>query len=137
MRTFHFLIVDYDAEMTIEAKERIANEPRSTNKPSTATSTYIANQNRENQTMTLPKHLEGSLCGRCQQHRLITSGKGSQFLMCQIGLAEPSWPKYPPQPVYSCRQFQPLSMPPAPENRALDSNSPDSPSSATVNRREP
>lgn len=36
MRTFHFLIVDYDAEVTIQAKERIANEPRSTNEPRTA-----------------------------------------------------------------------------------------------------
>jgi hypothetical protein len=36
MRTFHFLIVDYDAEVVIEAKEWIANEPRSTNEPRTA-----------------------------------------------------------------------------------------------------
>jgi hypothetical protein len=42
-----------------------------------------------------------SLCHRCAHLRLITSGKGSTFLMCQ----EPSLPKYPPQPVRQCIAF--------------------------------
>ncbi len=44
-----------------------------------------------------------SLCHRCVHLRLVTSGKGSTFLMCQ----EPSLPKYPPQPVRACPRFSP------------------------------
>ena len=36
--------------------------------------------------------------------RVITSGKGSTFLMCQ----EPSLTKYPPQPVLQCSKLQVL-----------------------------
>lgn len=46
-----------------------------------------------------------SLCHRCVHLRLVTSGKGSTFLMCQ----EPSLPKYPPQPVRACPKFSPRS----------------------------
>ena len=44
-----------------------------------------------------------SMCHRCVHLRVIKSGKGSVFLMCQ----EPSLPKYPPQPVRLCRLFTP------------------------------
>ena len=44
-----------------------------------------------------------SLCHRCVHLRVIESGKGSVFLMCQ----EPSLPKYGPQPVQICRGFTP------------------------------
>ena len=43
-----------------------------------------------------------SLCHRCAFVRLVTSGKGSTFLMCQ----EPSL-QYGPQPVRTCPEFQP------------------------------
>ena len=42
-----------------------------------------------------------ALCHRCAHLRLVTSGKGSTFLMCQ----DPALPKYPPQPVRACRGF--------------------------------
>jgi hypothetical protein len=42
-----------------------------------------------------------SLCHRCAHLRLIQSGRGSTFLLCQ----EPSLRKYPPQPVRLCRGF--------------------------------
>jgi hypothetical protein len=42
-----------------------------------------------------------SLCHRCVHLRLIRSGRGSVFLMCQ----EPSLPKYTAQPVRACRGF--------------------------------
>ena len=42
-----------------------------------------------------------SLCHRCVYLRLVRSGKGSTFLMCQ----EPSLPKYTGQPVRVCRGF--------------------------------
>jgi hypothetical protein len=44
-----------------------------------------------------------SLCHRCTYLRLIRSGKGSTFLMCQ----EPTLPKYPAQPIRTCRGFTP------------------------------
>ncbi len=44
-----------------------------------------------------------SLCRRCEHLRLVQSGKGSTFLMCQ----EPSLPKYPRQPVASCAGYAP------------------------------
>lgn len=44
-----------------------------------------------------------SLCHRCVHLRVVHSGKGSTFLMCQ----EPSLPKYAPQPVRACRGFSP------------------------------
>jgi hypothetical protein len=48
-----------------------------------------------------------SLCHRCRHLRLITSGKGSTFLMCQ----EPSLPKYPRQPVVTCAAFYAINPP--------------------------
>jgi hypothetical protein len=42
-----------------------------------------------------------SICHRCVHLRLVTSGKGSQFLLCR----NPALPKYPPQPVRSCVGF--------------------------------
>jgi hypothetical protein len=42
-----------------------------------------------------------SLCHRCEHLRLVTSGKGSTFLMCQ----EPALPKYPRQPVAACPHY--------------------------------
>jgi hypothetical protein len=46
-----------------------------------------------------------SLCHRCVHLRLVRSGKGSTFLMCQ----EPSLPKYTAQPVRVCRGFATLA----------------------------
>jgi hypothetical protein len=45
-----------------------------------------------------------SLCHRCVHLRVIRSGRGSMFLMCQ----EPSLPKYTAQPVRACRGFTAL-----------------------------
>ena len=50
-----------------------------------------------------------SICHQCAHLRLVRSGKGSVFLMCQ----EPSLPKYPPQPVVRCGQFTPAPPPAA------------------------
>ncbi|CAN5889895.1 hypothetical protein BH11MYX3_BH11MYX3_14630 [soil metagenome] len=48
-----------------------------------------------------------SLCHRCGFLRMVESGKGSVFLMCQ----EPTLPKYGPQPVRACRGFVPRAAP--------------------------
>ncbi len=42
-----------------------------------------------------------SLCHRCTYLRIVHSGRGSTFLMCQA----PALPKYGPQPVRLCRGF--------------------------------
>jgi hypothetical protein len=45
------------------------------------------------------------LCDRCAHQKLVKSGRGSVFSMCQIGLKDPDWPKYPPMPVSACPRF--------------------------------
>jgi hypothetical protein len=42
-----------------------------------------------------------SLCHQCANLRLVTTHRGSVFLMC----LDPTLPKYPPQPVRACPRF--------------------------------
>jgi hypothetical protein len=37
--------------------------------------------------------------------KLITSAKGSTFLLCQLSSSDARFPKYPPQPVVRCSGF--------------------------------
>lgn len=53
--------------------------------------------------------LQASLCSRCGNRRLIRSGTGSVFLLCEVGLEKSAWPKYPPQPIQSCVHFKTIS----------------------------
>lgn len=53
-----------------------------------------------------PPRRWGSRCEECLHVRAIHSGKGSTFLMCRLGVDDPDWPKYPPQPVVSCPRFE-------------------------------
>jgi hypothetical protein len=48
----------------------------------------------------------GGLCPGCAKVRLISSDKGSTFVMCRHSNADPRWPKYPPQPVRSCTAYE-------------------------------
>lgn len=43
-----------------------------------------------------------TLCGRCSHAKKIVSGKGSQFVLCQLSQADFLFAKYPPQPVFRC-----------------------------------
>jgi len=36
---------------------------------------------------------------------MITSDRGSTFLMCQFSTVDPTFPKYPRLPVLSCRAY--------------------------------
>jgi hypothetical protein len=45
------------------------------------------------------------LCPRCANVKLITSAKGSTFLLCQLSASDPRFPRYPPQPVVACGGF--------------------------------
>ena len=45
------------------------------------------------------------LCPTCKHVKVIQSAKGSVFLRCGLEREDPRYPKYPPQPVLSCRGF--------------------------------
>ena len=47
-----------------------------------------------------------SLCRSCESCREIVSGKGSKFFLCEHGLKNSAWPKYPPQPLFQCSLYQ-------------------------------
>ena len=48
-----------------------------------------------------------SLCETCRSLRAVVTPKGSRFLLCQISVTDPNFPKYPPQPVVRCDGYQP------------------------------
>lgn len=45
-------------------------------------------------------------CARCRHAKTITSGRGSTFLFCLRSKDDPSYPKYPPLPVFACAGFE-------------------------------
>ncbi len=59
------------------------------------------------------------LCAACAHARMVESRRGSRFWLCERSRTDPSFPRYPPLPVLSCRGFDAaadLAMPPdAPE----------------------
>jgi hypothetical protein len=46
------------------------------------------------------------LCGTCLHVRVVVSGKGSRFYLCQLAAADPTFPKYPQLPVLACRGYR-------------------------------
>jgi hypothetical protein len=52
------------------------------------------------------------LCDRCAAQRLVSSARGSTFSMCELGLHDPDWPKYPRMPVLACSRFAERTTPP-------------------------
>jgi|LakMenE18May11ns_1017448.scaffolds.fasta_scaffold9929644_3 hypothetical protein len=46
--------------------------------------------------------LGASICLGCADSRVILSGKGSVFLLCQSEAVPEGWPKYPRQPLPRC-----------------------------------
>jgi hypothetical protein len=58
-----------------------------------------------------PPRRWGSLCEDCCHVREVRSAKGSSFLMCRAAPDDVRWPKYPPQPVVSCRLFERYAPP--------------------------
>ncbi len=61
--------------------------------------------------------LSPGLCGSCGHARVITSGRGSVFWLCQLAAADPSFPRYPALPVLHCRGYGPVE-------RAVDGSGP-------------
>jgi hypothetical protein len=46
------------------------------------------------------------LCPDCQHKKIVTSERGSKFLLCRLSAKDARYPKYPPQPVVSCPGFE-------------------------------
>lgn len=60
----------------------------------------------------LRAHLAGSvpeagLCAGCRNVRVVHSGKGSTFYLCELSKTDPAFPKYPRIPVLRCRGYLP------------------------------
>ncbi len=51
-----------------------------------------------------------SLCESCARAREVVTPKGSRFLLCRLSLADPRYPKYPPQPVVRCEGYQKIEQ---------------------------
>lgn len=45
------------------------------------------------------------LCSVCEHGRVVVSGKGSRFWMCELSLTDAGYRKYPPTPVRECGGF--------------------------------
>ena len=52
-----------------------------------------------------------SLCENCAWMRVIVTPKRSRFLLCQLSITKPEYPKYPPQPIVSCEGYQEIDEP--------------------------
>jgi len=52
------------------------------------------------------------LCANCLHARIISSSKGSQFLLCQLSQSDPAFPKYPRLPVLRCSGHKPIASDP-------------------------
>ena len=46
------------------------------------------------------------LCARCVHARLVVSGRGSRFVLCERSRTDRRFPRYPPLPVMACAGFE-------------------------------
>ncbi|HET7471730.1 MAG TPA: hypothetical protein VFJ71_01265 [Candidatus Limnocylindrales bacterium] len=54
---------------------------------------------------------EPGLCATCHHARLVVSGKGSRFVLCERSRTDPAFPRYPRLPVLACLGFEPAGRP--------------------------
>ena len=45
------------------------------------------------------------LCEKCLHVKIITSDRGSEFIMCELSKSDGSFAKYPRLPVLDCRGY--------------------------------
>ncbi|MFL5681337.1 MAG: hypothetical protein ACJ77B_12135 [Chloroflexota bacterium] len=64
--------------------------------------------------MTVDRHPTPGLCGRCRNARLVVSGRGSRFVLCELSRTDPRFPRYPSLPVIACAGFAPVTDDAAP-----------------------
>jgi hypothetical protein len=60
--------------------------------------------------------IPAGLCASCVQAKMITSSRGSVFLLCQLSFVDPRFPKYPALPVLACSGYQPVAGSSEPES---------------------
>ncbi len=46
------------------------------------------------------------LCDACRHQKIIRTGRGSEFSMCERSKREPGYPKYPRIPVRACPGYE-------------------------------
>jgi hypothetical protein len=46
------------------------------------------------------------LCSNCQNVKVIHSGRGPIYYLCQLAATNPQFPKYPRLPVLKCSGYQ-------------------------------
>jgi hypothetical protein len=46
------------------------------------------------------------LCDSCRHQKVIRTGRGSEFSMCERSKTEPGYPKYPRVPVRACPGYE-------------------------------
>ena len=54
-----------------------------------------------------PRRAPAGLCDTCSFQRLVTSGKGSTFSLCELSKQDPDFPRYPRLPVLACAGHTP------------------------------
>jgi len=52
------------------------------------------------------------LCGACRHSRVIRTGRGSTFRLCERSTTDPRFPRYPNLPVLRCAGFEPIEVTP-------------------------
>ena len=60
------------------------------------------NDREERQQAAIP----AGLCDSCRHARIITSDRGSRFVMCELSKTDLTFPRYPPLPVLTCRGYE-------------------------------
>ncbi len=46
------------------------------------------------------------LCATCRHRRVVTSDRGSRFVLCEKSKTDPSFPKFPRLPVVVCAGYE-------------------------------
>ena len=49
--------------------------------------------------------MDPGLCRACMHARMIRSGRGSTFWLCELSRTDPAFPRYPRLPVVRCSGF--------------------------------
>ncbi len=66
----------------------------------------VVRDNGELGSATFSGGFVSSLCELCRHCRVVVSGKGSRFFLCQRALTDARYAKYPPQPIYACIGYE-------------------------------
>lgn len=51
------------------------------------------------------------LCETCLHAQIVTSSKGSSFVLCRLSEADPAFRRYPILPVIACAGHEPTDAP--------------------------